>query len=295
MIHLHKYKVFGLKILSEPELPELPLADFDICDVEIKFNEVPLEIQDHKGKGVLYQAKPGKFLFRLESVGAYYVEDGKRINLQRLNNSTDEELRLFLLGSAFGALIHQRKLLAFHGSTVVKDTKALIIAGISGTGKSSLAATLVKRGYSLLADDISVIGFENGKPLVYPGIPHLKLWKDVLIKLGENPDKHDKVRPQILKYRKQVKNSYAAKPLLVEKIIILSSKNTEGFDKTEIKGIDKFNTLKNNTYRFQYVDALGLSAEHFDLCSRLANCVEVVQIMRPSSPLLLEELADFVL
>ncbi len=214
---------------------------------------------------------------------------------RRLNNATDEEIRLFLLGSAFGALIHQRGLLAFHGSTIVKDGKAWIIAGISGTGKSSLAAVLVRRGYPLLADDVSVIGFQDNEPVVYPGIPHLKLWYDVMKKLGEDPAKHPKVRPQLLKYRQDVKDAFAGNSVPVSKIIVLTSKNSEGFERSEVKGIEKFNQIKNNTYRFQYVDALGQSAIHFAMSSRLANAVDVVQVKRPSSPLLLEELADFVL
>ena len=76
----------------------------------------------------------------------------------------------------------------------MKDGKAWIIAGISGTGKSSLAAVLVRRGYPLLADDVSVIGFQDNEPVVYPGIPHLKLWYDVMKKLGEDPAKHPKVQ-----------------------------------------------------------------------------------------------------
>ena len=82
-------------------------------------------------------------------------------------------------------------------------------------------------------------------------------------------------------------------PLPVSKIIVLTSKNSEGFERSEVKGIEKFNQIKNNTYRFQYVDALGQSAIHFAMSSRLANAVDVIQVKRPSSPLLLEELGGF--
>lgn len=289
----HKYKVFGLNVESEPELPELISFDFKTADVSVRFEQVPDDLPDYKSRGVLYKARPGTFLFRLDTVGKYLVEDGNSIKIERLNDSTDEELRLFLLGSAFGALIHQREMLPFHGSTVVKDGRAVVISGNSGAGKSTLAAVLVNRGYHLLADDVSVINFRGKEAIIYPGIPHLKLWEDVLKKMGESRD-YEKVRPQLLKYRKPVQDSITNEAIKAEKIIILGTKNSEDFESKQVKGIEKFNMLKNNTYRFQFVEGLGVTKKHFEMVSKLAGEVEVWQVRRPSSPLLLEELADYV-
>lgn len=301
---------------SELELPELVKtscseASKNGTSVQLSFGDVPDDLPDYKSKGVLYKAKPGVFLFKLDTVGKYLVEDGKSIKIERLNNSTDEELRLFLLGSAFGALIHQRELLPFHGSTVVKNGKAMVISGNSGAGKSTLAAVLVKRGYQLLADDVSVIDFKEKEALVYPGIPHVKLWEDVLKKMGgpsftsdsaelkqsqeafENMG-YERVRPQLNKYRKPVHESITNETVAAEKIIILATRNSEGFESKQIKGIEKFNMLKNNTYRFQFVEGLGVTKQHFHMVSKLAGSVEVWQVRRPGSPLLLEELANYV-
>ncbi len=293
MNNRHKYKVFGLNVESALELPELGKSDFEAADVSVSFDKVQDNLPDYKSKGVLYKAKPGTFLFKLDTVGKYLVENGESIRIERLNDSTDEELRLFLLGSAFGALIHQREMLPFHGSTVVKDGRAIVISGNSGAGKSTLAAVLVKRGYHLLADDVSVIDFKDKEAIIYPGIPHLKLWEDVLKKMGE-PTDYEKVRPQLLKYRKPVEDSIQNKAIMAEKIIILGTKNSEGFESKQIKGIEKFNMLKNNTYRFQFVEGLGVTKKHFEMVSKLAGSVAVWQVKRPSSPLLLEELADYI-
>ncbi|MGC9344923.1 MAG: HPr kinase/phosphorylase [Bacteroidales bacterium] len=292
MKNLFKYKLFGLNILSEPELPELKAADFDRPDVKVLFSEVADDLPGYTSKGPLYKAKPGKFLFKLDTVGKYWVENGGLIKIERLNNSTDEEIRLFLLGSAFGALIHQRKMLPFHGSTVEKDGKAIIISGNSGAGKSTLAAVLIQRGYRLVADDISVIDFEEDSPIVYPGTPHLKLWQDVLKKLGDKED-YEKVRPQLLKFRKPVENALAKDPVQAEIIVVLGTKNSLGYEHKDIKGMEKFNVLKNNTYRFQFVEGLGTVQPHFQMVSRLAGKTRVIQVKRPSSPLMLNELADY--
>lgn len=289
---LFKYSAFGINIQSEIELPELPAGFFDVYDVSIHWGNNPEKLNGAKGSGVLYQAKKDDFLLRLNTVGSYRVQNGKTITVERLNSATDEEIRLFLLGSAFGAMIHQRELLPFHGSTVAKDGFAYVISGNSGAGKSSLAATLVKMGFSLLADDISVIKTETGKPMVYPGIPHLKLWEDVMRKLEEDISMYTKVRPQLLKYRKPAEEAFINRSAPLHSIVILSSKNTSGFEIKPVKGVEKFNLLKNNTYRYQYLPGLEKTVEHFRMTTELAGASKVYQLKRPTSPLLLEELAD---
>ena len=287
------YRVFGLVISSEFEIPELPTVKPGNADVSIRYGENPLELRDAKGRGVLYQAKKDDFLFRLDTVGSYRVQNGNTITVQRLNDSTDEEVRLFLLGSAFGAMLHQRDLLPLHGSTVVKGEKAYVIGGISGSGKSSLAATLVKRGYTLLADDITVIDPGKTPPVVHPGIPHLKLWEDVMEKLREDVNQYPKVRPQLLKYRKPAGPAFMQETTPLDSIWILNTKNTEGFELEQIKGVEKFNRLRNNTYRHQYLDGLEKTVPHFRMATALATSMPVYQLKRPTSPLLLEELAEF--
>jgi hypothetical protein len=288
-----KYSVFGLNISSELEIPELPSALFDRPDVRITLGTNPEQLPDPVGSGVLYQAKKDDLLFRLKTVGSYRVQHGNTITVERLNNATDEEVRLFLLGSAFGAMIHQREMLPFHGSTVVKNGGAWVIGGSSGAGKSSLAATLVRRGFDLLADDISVIKMEASQPVVYPGIPHLKLWEDVMKKLEEDLSLYPKVRPQLLKYRKPAGKEFINAPTPLHGIVILGTMNNPGFELKTIKGVEKFNLLKNNTYRYQYLNGLEKTVQHFRLATALASSCKLYQLKRPSSPLLLEELAEY--
>ena len=44
-----------------------------------------------------------------------------------------------------------------HASCVVKDGRAILIAGRSGTGKSDLALRLIDRGAQLVSDDYTVV------------------------------------------------------------------------------------------------------------------------------------------
>jgi serine kinase of HPr protein (carbohydrate metabolism regulator) len=44
-----------------------------------------------------------------------------------------------------------------HGSTVALDGRAVLIIGISGSGKSDLALQLIDRGFTLVADDQTIV------------------------------------------------------------------------------------------------------------------------------------------
>ena len=100
----------------------------------------------------------------------------------------DNDVRLFLLGSVMGALLHQRGWLPLHGSAIrLPDGTAAIFMGPSGVGKSTLAAAFRRRGYAVAADDVSLIFTgADGSPLLQPAYPELKLWAEAAAKIGED-------------------------------------------------------------------------------------------------------------
>jgi len=86
------------------------------------------------------------------------------------------DVRLFLLGSAIGALMHQRGLLVLHGSTVKVGDECVVFLGSSGVGKSTLATQLRHRGYACLGDDVCAISIgEDGVPYAAPAYPPASL------------------------------------------------------------------------------------------------------------------------
>ena len=63
-----------------------------------------------------------------------------------------------------------------HSACVEKNGKALLIVGESGSGKTSLAINLcLKKGYSLVSNDMSLIGIENDELFVYWGTKFINL------------------------------------------------------------------------------------------------------------------------
>ncbi|HEX4463845.1 MAG TPA: hypothetical protein VH042_04305 [Solirubrobacterales bacterium] len=64
---------------------------------------------------------------------------------------------------------------ALHASAVLTDRGVVAIAAASGTGKSTLALELVKRGWPLFADDTVVLGRRGETIEAYPAAPFVNL------------------------------------------------------------------------------------------------------------------------
>lgn len=292
----YHYSAFGLSIASEINLPELLESEPGSAEVLIRFGFVPGSLENPKSRGVRYQASPGSFLMVLERIASFLVTGGNEITIAPGEHAKEEDIRLFLLGSAFGALLHQRKNLVIHGSAIQWDNQALLFSGLSGAGKSTLVASLMREGYPLITDDVCAIRFDNEEnPLVQPGYPQVKLWTDAILRLGDQPENHRKLREQIEKYGLQAGAFFVNKEVRAGKVFILSTKNAGEHSLEEIKGVEKFTALRNNTYRFQFIDGLGITSEHFRLSGLLAGHCRIFRLVRSLSPDHRDTFASFVL
>ena len=95
------YHVFGLKIKSVIRFMDMPQTD-GRPDVTIAYGKTPDALSDPKVSGVRYQAGTGEFLLQVDNVARYYVTNGNRIVIERQPRASDEEVLLFLMGSAMG-------------------------------------------------------------------------------------------------------------------------------------------------------------------------------------------------
>ncbi|MCP4310024.1 MAG: hypothetical protein GY790_02055 [Bacteroidetes bacterium] len=292
-LNKYHYKIYGLTIGSELELPELTSVQNIKSDVTISFGKVPEHLPEVRGSGILFEAAMNDFLFKFEGIGRYRVQDGNRIIIQPEREVLPEEIRLVLLGSCIGALLHQRGMLAIHGSAITDGRQTVILSGQSGVGKSTLAAGLLELGYSIVADDISVIGHNGNQHFrVENGIPHLKLWKDVLVHLKKEDD-FLRVRPRLEKYRMPIPVLKEAPPSL-SRMVILNSTNSAEYSCSEIFGKEKFHQLRNNTYRLQFIDKMDQTEVHYHNLSRLVNSIQMLHINRPVDPLNVMEFAKYI-
>jgi hypothetical protein len=288
------YTAFGLTISSELELPELLTHDAP-SDVTIQFGRVPEHLDSPTGRGVLYEISPDQFLLNLPDTARYLVSNGNSICIERATYVPDGQVRLYLLGSAFGALLHQRGALPIHGSAIETPRGAVIFTGPSGRGKSTLAWEFQWRGFRHLSDDVSVVGFDaQAKPIVYPAYPQMSLWADVLDKQGHARQDLKPVHSELQKYALPTRESFQAAPVPLFAVYVLQSVNTDTLEITPIKGLDKLQILAVNTYRPRFMAAMGKRAQHFQLATKAGQFIHTRRVVRPAAPFRLRELADLI-
>jgi hypothetical protein len=106
---LYHYRVFGLTVDSEYELPELEsIAPSEQTDVRIVLGETPPELEGATVCRPHLRITPQSLLLKVRVAGDFWVRDGKEIIVNPIPDVPVKNVRLFLLGSAFGAPLHQR-------------------------------------------------------------------------------------------------------------------------------------------------------------------------------------------
>ena len=200
---MHSYFISGLHVSSELELPgAIPEASQAAApDVSIRRASVPMALDGATAGGPTWEMAGEMFLLRVPRLARFRITAGREIAVEIEPGVTDHDAAGFVLGSAFGILLHQRGALVLHGAAVAKDGRAVAICGPSGAGKSTLAAALCRDGCAFVADDICVVGLDaSRRPTVLPDGRQLKLWKQSIDRLDLAQLRGKAVRESFEKY-----------------------------------------------------------------------------------------------
>lgn len=290
----HDYEAFGLRIRSSLPLPELIPDDREgDPDARIVYGSVPAELPNASFVRPRFQAATGALLLRIEGVARYLVTDGKSIVVEPEAHAHEDDVRLFLLGSALGALLHQRHDLVLHGSAIKVGGRCAVFLGPSGSGKSTLALAFRERGHPILTDDLSVVRpGRDGWLEVQPGYPQAKLWLDSLASVNIASEGLRRIRQSMEKRALPLEASFYRRALPVGWIYILRRDADDDIRIEPLGGSRRFAVLRTHTYRFRYLERSGSQAEHFQSAVQLAQQVPICIVRRPRELLRLAELVD---
>jgi hypothetical protein len=176
----------------------------------------------------------------------------------------------YLHGGVRGALIHQRGELPLHATTVLPPNGdgAVAICGSSGMGKSTLAAALVRQGWSLISDDLTRITWADRTPLVWPCRTGIKLMPDAAARLGLTLESLERAAAG------KVLMPAATPPGSVRLSCVITLGNDPSPSWRVLEGTAALAMLTQQTFRLHYVAALGMVAQHFQMTTRLvATCL----------------------
>lgn len=224
-------------------------------------------------------------------VGTFLVEDGRRVTFAASPAATNRDIALFIQGSVFGLLCHQRGLFPLHASAVEIGGRAVAFMGDSGAGKSTTAAALLQLGHPLLSDDVSVIDLSGESAMLLSTTPTQKLWRDSLRALGVEAG--ERVRPQLDmdKFERHVGGAFGAAPRPISAICQLETASDDGGAMFEpVAGARAVQMVRRNIYRLQAAQEMGKERRLFLQSATIASTVPQFILRRPTS---LEHLRSF--
>ncbi len=277
---LHRYAAFGLNIASQIPLPELyPLGTGADADVRIRL-EGPAQTF---GEFELAAGGPDDVTLTFPGAGRYRIHGGAEIAVTPDEGASARMLRLYLLGSAFGALFHQRGLFPLHANAIAANGSAYAFAGPAGIGKSTLAAYFQSRGYDVLCDDVCALSFDaQGRALAWPGLPRLKLWGDAANMFGYDSKRLERAIDNQDKYHVPLPPVDARGPFPLAGVYILGEcESGANFAIARLSGAAALEAIADNIYRYELLAPMALTKAAFENAARVARHSRVYAVSRP--------------
>jgi len=310
-----KYRLGPFALWSEMALPELEsqgAADVfesdgaGSDDVWIRLGSVPERIEDVVANESQWWASRTEYLQRIPGVANFLVRNGREILVEPADGAADEDVRAYLLSPIFSALCHQAGMYALHASAVRVGGGVAAFVGNTRAGKSTLAAGLAKRGYSVIADDICLLdtrtegaekNAETGPALVTPVVPALKLWRSALEHLGTSYEALPRVIRNDEKFRLKLSMTDAQPVRLpLRQIFFLEWSEDDDPDAqpaiTSVEGVAAITRLMEFTHCGYLMKATGRQTGNFLLCGRVLSEARAYCLRRPRNFALLEQTLD---
>lgn len=285
---MYYYNTYGLNIESDIELIELIKCENlkkNEIDVSIFLGEEKKEINRTKA---IYKSRREMYIEKAH-VAKYSIYDGSKIIIEKYKNAEIKKVKSFLLGWAFGAIFAQRGVIPIHGSSILLDNKAVVIAGKSRAGKSTLANRLMNKGYKFISDDISVLDLDGkSTPIVKPAYPVSKIRPDIAEILGL--EVNDENRRTIV----DNSNVFNKTEEIIGILVYLVEENVDEVKVEEIKGKYKIETLIDNIYSIKIETTFGIEVPYFTKCLKIANELKAFKITRPKGKFTVDKQVELI-
>jgi hypothetical protein len=191
---MHEYSVYGGRLCSELELPDLrPASSGSGPQWTLRVAKTGLAPGVINPRGELVLAPD--LVVRLGDTatgirldfppaGTYELSrDGTKITWYPAPGASLEAARSLLLGQVFALALHGAGLLCLHGSAIAVAGQGIALLAPKLHGKSTLALALTAAGARLITDDLVAVELDSG-PRLRPGVQSVRLLSDALDKIG---------------------------------------------------------------------------------------------------------------
>jgi hypothetical protein len=290
----------GWRVRSAVPLPDLPVwsGDGRAPDLCIELGPVPDRLPGATVERPLLQVGgDGACRFAIRGVAAWWVApDGRRVVMAPDGDPDRADVRTFLLGSVIAIVCMRRSLLPLHACCLERGGAAVAVCGHTGAGKSTLAAMLVGRGFRLLADDLTVVDMATAGATALPTFPRIKLWRDVLDRLGLPAEGLERVRPDLEKYNRPVIAAFCAEPRPLKRLLVLDPDTlAAGTAWRRLTAMEALGYIDVAVYRRRMTIRLGMKSDQMARYMALLSVTGgAYAVRRPESEAELDALVAFL-
>lgn len=184
------YRIYHRILRCNEALPELPTARsakpyWDVRFEPLSDPKLPKDAWYHtwrlpNGRIAMKAARVGRaFFLYFPKLGRFLVSArGHRIVVSGERGIERRVLRHLLLDQVIPWSLSVRGKLVVHAGAVQAPGGAVVLVGDAGRGKSTLCASLAKRGWPVLTDDGVLIERKKDTLTLVPSYPGIRLWPD---------------------------------------------------------------------------------------------------------------------
>lgn len=234
-------------------------------------------------------------------VGVFELRDREIICYPEIDSDPILIKNLFL-SSVISFWMEWKGYITFHASSVLINEQVVAFLAHHGQGKSSIAVSLLQKGYSLITDDILPIKKERNNLLAFPGFPVIRLWRNEAERYCRTTDQLHKVHPATDKFWVPVdalqNASFRDLPAPVGCFYLLERRNyPEAEQMVEIVPVpprDAVIELTRYSFTPRFASRVKNEKERFAVLSSIALEIPVRRIIYPSGyqhiPLVIEQI-----
>lgn len=186
-----------------------------------------------------------------------------------------------------------RGALCLHANTLSRDGAAIGLIAPSQTGKTTLSAVFMQRGWRLLNDDMAAMHGKGGSWQVHPSRPQLRLWPDSA-QYFHGDDFRD-LAPVHARFAKRIAplpGIASADAVPLRHLFVLDRREGDAGEITfeRLSPSDALLLLVQNSILGDAVQALGIEAKRLKALAGLLATVSVTRVSYPSGFAQLDEL-----
>ena len=258
------YRVYGISLCSDLPL-SFPAQEIEAPDVTLTLESAEWFERAIAGtdvgcaEGDWYEwgmSQAGWHFLRWPGLFQFAISpDGRRIVGCELERSSLESFQTYLLGHVLSFALIKQGLEPLHGTAVVIDDEAVVLLGPSGQGKSTLAATFLHAGHSVLTDDMLVLREVAGVLCGFPGPPRLKLFPEPARRFLPAESCLAPMNPDSNKHIIALPESRAhTEPVLIHSFVVLDGGEGATLELNTITGTSACVELLGATFNRKLVD-----------------------------------------